>query len=111
MDAHCLRLKPAFTAPWLTSRIPVRCWLAGTRMGLFVRAFTRRNLIAIAAGVVLAGAPLIAFDYWLERLGDMQAGAEVATAARRAVSLAESRLNQTIGALDELAAQGVNSCR
>jgi sensor c-di-GMP phosphodiesterase-like protein len=80
-------------------------------MGLFVRAFPRRNLIAIAAGVVLAGAPLIAFDYWLERLVDMQGGAEVATAARRAVSLAESRLNQTIGALDELAAQGVNSCR
>src|SRR5664279_6297820 len=31
-------------------------------------------------------------------------------AARRAVSLAEARLHQTIGALNELAAKGVGSC-
>ena len=80
-------------------------------MGLFVRAFSRRNLIAIAAGVVLAGAPLIAFDYWLDYVVDSQGSAEVATAARRAVALAELRLNQTIRALDELVAQGVSSCQ
>jgi sensor c-di-GMP phosphodiesterase-like protein len=79
-------------------------------MGLLVRAFTRRNLIAIAAGVVLAGAPLIAFDYWLDRLVETQGGEQVTTGARRAVALAETRLNQTITALDELAAKGVNSC-
>jgi len=79
-------------------------------MGLLVRAFSRRNLIAIAAGMVLAGAPLIAFNFWLDRVVDTQGRGEVTTAARRAISLAESRLNQTISALDELVAQGVNSC-
>jgi hypothetical protein len=34
-------------------------------MGSTVRAFSRRNLIAIAAGALLAGVPLIAFDFWL----------------------------------------------
>jgi sensor c-di-GMP phosphodiesterase-like protein len=80
-------------------------------MGLFLRAFPRRNLIAIVVGALLAGVPLIAFDFWLDKLVETQAGAEVANAARRAVSLAETRLNQTTGALDGLAAQGVNSCQ
>jgi sensor c-di-GMP phosphodiesterase-like protein len=80
-------------------------------MGSVVRAFTRRNLIAVAVGVLLAGAPLVAFDFWLDGLIDRQGQAEVATAARRAVALANARLNQTIEALDELAAQGVNSCQ
>jgi ferric-dicitrate binding protein FerR (iron transport regulator) len=79
-------------------------------MGLSVRALTRRNLIAIAAGIVLAGAPLIAFDFWLNGLIDTQGGVEVGTAARRAVSLADSRLGQVVKTLDTLAAQGVNSC-
>jgi sensor c-di-GMP phosphodiesterase-like protein len=80
-------------------------------MGLIVRAFTRRNLIAVVVGVLIAGAPLVAYDFWLDGLIDRQGQAEVTTAARRAVSLAESRLNQTISALDALAAQGVNSCQ
>jgi sensor c-di-GMP phosphodiesterase-like protein len=75
-----------------------------------VRAFSRKNLIAIAAGVVLAGAPMIALNYWIDWLVDSQGGEQVTTGARRAVSLAEARLNQTIHALDELAAKGVNSC-
>src|SRR5476649_1942945 len=105
MGRRCLKLNPAFTGPWLTSRIPERGWSAGTRMGSVVRAFSRRNLIAIAAGVMLAGAPLVAFDFWLDRLIDTQGGEQVSAAARRAVSLAEARLNQTIGALNELAAE------
>jgi sensor c-di-GMP phosphodiesterase-like protein len=80
-------------------------------MGLILRAFTRRNCVAIVAGVLLAGAPLLAFDFWLDKLVNRQGGAEVATGARRAISLADARLSQTIGALNELAAQGVNSCR
>src|ERR1019366_3421472 len=106
-----LTLKPAFTAPWLTTQTPERGWLAGARMGLVVRVFTRRNLIAIAIGVLLAAAPLVAFDFWLDGLIDRQGQAEVATAARRAVALANSRLNQVIEALDALAAQGVDSCQ
>jgi len=80
-------------------------------MGLLLRAFPRRNLIAIAVGSLLAGLPLIIFDSWLDRLVDIQGGAEVGSAVRRAASLADTRLNQTISALDALAAQGVNSCQ
>jgi sensor c-di-GMP phosphodiesterase-like protein len=75
-----------------------------------VRAFSRRNLIAIAAGVLLAGGPLIAFDFWLGTLIDRQGQEEVATSARRAIGLAEARVMQVVGALDGLAALGVNSC-
>ena len=58
-------------------------------MGSLVRAFPRRNnLIAIVAGVVLAGAPLIAFNFWLGRLVDTQGGEQISIAAKRAVSLA-----------------------
>ena len=82
-----------------------------TRTGLVLRAFTRRNLVAIIVGVLLAGAPLLALDFWLNGLIERQGQAEIATAARRAVALANSRLQQVIEALDQLAAQGVNSCR
>ncbi len=84
--------------------------LAGGGMGFFVRAFTRRNIFAIAVGIVLAGAPLIAFNFWLENLIDRQGEAEVRTTAKRALSLAEARIKDTVGTLDALAARGVNSC-
>lgn len=80
-------------------------------MGLLARAFERRNLFAIAAGVFIVGAPLIAFDFWLDGLVDRQGQAEVDTSARRAVALAESRVVQTVGALNKLAARGVDSCQ
>jgi sensor c-di-GMP phosphodiesterase-like protein len=79
-------------------------------MGLIVRAFTRKNFIAIVVGVVLAGAPLIAFDFWLGSLIDRQGKDEVVTSAQRAIALAESRVTQVIGALDGLAARGVDGC-
>ena len=79
-------------------------------MGSFVRAFTRRNLVAITAGVLLGGAPLLAFNFWLDGVIARQGQVEVATGARRAVALANSRLKLVIEALDGLAAQGVNSC-
>ena len=80
-------------------------------MGLVLRAFTRRNLVAVIVGVLLAGAPLLALDFWLNGLIERQGQAEITTAARRAVALANSRLQQVIEALDNLAAQGVNSCQ
>ena len=80
-------------------------------MGLVLRAFTRRNLVAVIVGVLLAGAPLLALDFWLNGLIERQGQAEITTAARRAVALANSRLQQVIEALDNLAAQGVDSCR
>jgi sensor c-di-GMP phosphodiesterase-like protein len=79
-------------------------------MGPIVRAFTRRNIIAIVAGAVFAGAPVLAFDLWLGGLIDRQGQEEVVTSAQRAIALAESRIAQVIEALDGLAARGVDSC-
>ena len=80
-------------------------------MGRIVRAFSRRNLVAIAVGVLLAGAPLVAFNFWLDGLIDRQGQDEVDTSARRAVALAEARMVQVIEALDALAARGAGSCK
>jgi len=79
-------------------------------MGFFVRAFSRRNIFAIAVGVLLAGIPLIAFNFWLEDLIEKQGEAEVGTSAKRAIALAETRVRDAIGALDDLVKHGVASC-
>ena len=79
-------------------------------MGTKVRAFTRRNIIAVAVGVLLAGLPVLAFEHWLDGLIDRQGQEEVDTSARRAIALAETRVTQVIEALDDLAARGVDSC-
>ena len=80
-------------------------------MGSLVRALTRKNIVAIAVGVLLAGAPLAAFNFWLGGLIDRQGQEEVDTSAKRAIALAESRVTQVIAMLDGLAARGVDSCR
>ena len=79
-------------------------------MGRVARVLTRRNIIAIVAGAFLAGAPLLAFNFWLSSLIDRQGQTEIDSAANRAVALANARLAQALGALDELAANGVSSC-
>jgi sensor c-di-GMP phosphodiesterase-like protein len=79
-------------------------------MGLIARAWTRKNLIAIIAGVVLAGAPMLAFNFWIGGLIDRQGQDDVGTSAQRAIALAESRVSQVIEALDGLAARGVDGC-
>src|ERR1700688_5115840 len=79
-------------------------------MGLVAGAFTRRNIFAIVVGVLLAGAPLIAFDFWVAGLIDRQGQEEVDTSAKRAIALAESRITHVVDALDDLAARGVDSC-
>jgi sensor c-di-GMP phosphodiesterase-like protein len=84
--------------------------LAGVGMGFFVRAVSRRNIFAIVVGALLAGVPLIGFNFWLEGLIDRQGEAEVGTSARRAIALAEARVKDAVGALDGLAARGVDSC-
>jgi len=79
-------------------------------MEFVVRAVSRRNIVAMIIGVVLAVVPLIGFNFWLEGLINRQGEAEVGTAARRAIALAEARVRDTVGALDSLAARGVDSC-
>ena len=83
---------------------------AGSRMGRVARALTRRNLLAIVAGAFLAGVPLLVFNFWLGSLIERQGQAEIDSAAKRAVALANARLSQALGALDDLAAHGVSSC-
>ncbi|HEX3858945.1 MAG TPA: EAL domain-containing protein [Pseudolabrys sp.] len=80
-------------------------------MGSAARVFSRKNVIGIVAGVALAGAPLLAFNLWLGGLIDRQGQEEVETSAKRAMTLAESRVTSVIDALDDLAARGVDSCR
>ena len=79
-------------------------------MEMFKRVFTRRNLVAIAVGVLLAGAPLVIFDFWIAGLIERQGQDEALTSAKRAMGLAETRVSQVVGALDRLAAAGVSSC-
>jgi len=76
-----------------------------------VKRFKRKDLIAVIVGAVLATAPLVAFDFWLNNLIARQGQEEVNLSAKRALALAESRLSRTVKALDDLAASGVEGCR
>ena len=58
-------------------------------------------------GIFVAGAPIILFNAWLSKQGDDEA----AVTSAWALASAEMRLGQTIAALQDLAARGVNSCR
>ena len=75
-----------------------------------MRSLTRRNIVAIVVGVLLAGAPLVAFDFWLGGFVDREAHAELSVAARRAVALADGRIDQVRAALDAAAEAGVRKC-
>jgi sensor c-di-GMP phosphodiesterase-like protein len=79
-------------------------------VGSGVLSFTRKNIIAMTAGALLAGAPLIAFDYWVSHLIERQNVDDVTTSAKRIVGLAETRVTQVITALDNLAERGVTTC-
>lgn len=83
---------------------------SGAIKGTVVRALTRRNIIAIAVGLLLVSAPLAAFEFWVGGFVDRQAQAELGVGARRAVALAETRLDQARAALDAIAEQGVRAC-
>ena len=60
--------------------------------------------------MLLAGALVVAFDLWLGGFIDRQARAEIDVGARRAVALADTRLNQARAALDAAAEAGVRAC-
>ena len=71
---------------------------------------TRRNLLAVAAGLLLAGIPLVGFNLWLGRFVERQAQFEVETAAKRAAMLADARLGEAVALLDDLALRGLSGC-
>jgi sensor c-di-GMP phosphodiesterase-like protein len=80
-------------------------------MSLFARVFTRQNIVAIAVGVLVAGAPLIALNFWLCGVIDRQGQEEIDASARRAILLAEERVAQVVGALDRLVTTNVDGCQ
>jgi len=79
-------------------------------MGFFARGFTRQNVVAIAVGVFVAGAPLVAFNFWLSGVIDRQGRDEADISARHAIVLAERRTGEVVKALDALSAAGVADC-
>jgi sensor c-di-GMP phosphodiesterase-like protein len=79
-------------------------------MNFLVRGFTRQNVVAIAVGVLVAGAPLVAFNFWLSGVVDRQGREETDISARHAMALAERRTGEVIKALNALSAAGVADC-
>lgn len=79
-------------------------------MSFFARGFTRQNVVAIAVGVLVAGAPLVAFNFWLSGVIDRQGREETDVSARHAIVLAERRTGEVVKALDALSAAGVADC-
>jgi sensor c-di-GMP phosphodiesterase-like protein len=71
----------------------------------------RKLLVAIVAGVVLAGPPVAAFNLWLNGLVERQSLEEMESAARRSIVLAEGRIGRAVTILAELAGRGIDSCR
>ena len=83
----------------------------GLRDVRFLKRYKHKELIAVAVGAVLAGVPLVAFDFWLNGVVDRQGQDEVAISAKRSMTLAETRVSRVIATLDDLAARGVDNCR
>ena len=79
-------------------------------MSFFARGFTRQNVVAIAVGVFVAGAPLVAFNFWLSGVIDRQGREETDVSVRHAMALAERRTGEVVKALDGLSAAGVADC-
>jgi len=70
-----------------------------------------KKLIAAAVGVLLASIPIFALDGWIGRLIARQSAMDFETFARRSVILAETRLDASLAALDDLARRGIDGCR
>jgi len=66
--------------------------------------------LAVAVGAGLAAAFLLAFNSWLDGFIARQGQSEIVTVARRAIGLADYRLNDAAATLDRLVAQGIVSC-
>jgi sensor c-di-GMP phosphodiesterase-like protein len=77
------------------------------RLSLLYSKRTGAKLVAAVLGVLALGMPVVLFDAWLKRQGDD----EVSATAAWALASVERQLGQTVAALHELAARGVDSCR
>lgn len=70
-----------------------------------------RKLIAIAVGILLAGAPMVGLNFWVDGLLVRQSASDVETFARRSMHIADVRLGAVLASLQSLAARGVDGCR
>jgi sensor c-di-GMP phosphodiesterase-like protein len=75
-----------------------------------VPRFARKNIIAMVAGAVLAGGPLLAFDYWVSRVVERESVEDITTWATRVIALSDARVTHVMSALDALAKAGVDNC-
>lgn len=80
-------------------------------MAFVKRALTRRNLVILVVGLLLAGAPLVIFDFWIGGVIERQDEDEAQAVAKRAVGLADGRVGLAVDAIDKLVARGVTTCR
>ncbi len=71
---------------------------------------SRWKIVAVTAGIILAGVPMAAFNVWIDRLTERQGQDEAEQWARRSVAIAEKRIDSVIAKLRDLSARGVNSC-
>ena len=60
--------------------------------------------------MLLAGAPVAAFDMWIEQVIDQQSADHISGTARRAIAVIDGRLSEVVEGLDSLATQGVAGC-
>jgi sensor c-di-GMP phosphodiesterase-like protein len=76
-----------------------------------VRSSTRKKVFAALAGIVLAGAPMLGFYYWLQGAIERRGLEEVEFSVRRSIALAENRLDLALAGLDDLSRREIVSCR
>ena len=67
-------------------------------------------MLAVIVGIMVAGAAMAAFTFWMHGLIERRGFEEVERSARRSVGLAEQRIDQALATLDRLAARGVVNC-
>ena len=65
------------------------------------------KIFAIVVGIVAAGAPVLAFNWWIKSHGEDEAS----LTATWALGHAEAQIGQAIAAIKDLAVRGVDSCK
>jgi len=69
-----------------------------------------KKLIAVVAGVLIAGGPTLLFNYWLDDLILEQTREDIDSTTRRSITMAENHMITAMNGLDELTKRGVDSC-
>jgi sensor c-di-GMP phosphodiesterase-like protein len=70
-----------------------------------------RKIFAVVIGTLVAGVPVATLNLWLDGFVQRQSQSELDVAAHRTVALVDYRIGRAVKMLDELAANGVGSCR